>query len=271
MATMKAKNKGAGSVLEMEEKLAQLKIQMEVERHRRAELLGKKGSEGSFWRSGRDGAIRGPGVKDVVRPKKKIEARPTSSDVSRQDTPTQDDLGSQGSSPHGSDKQGDMQQYQGHGMQSHGQAASRSRPTTSSSVRESESIQTSSTGQEMNAPCHSTQETRPISTPRAMECQTDTPADRVWRIESKLRPQSGRKLSYMEKILLARTENSQPHAAQSVAKPTATEVAMEAWLFSKERFVPRSKALDTLLCLCAFTNLLIQLKIGFIFPHGWSF
>ncbi len=225
---MKLKNKGTGSVQEMEEKLAQLKIQMEVERQRRAELLGKKGSEGSFWRSGRDGAIRGPGVKEVVRPKKRVEARPTSSDASRQETPTQDDPGSQVSSPHESNKQGDTQQYQGHASQNHAQVANRSRPSTSTSARESESIRRSPPPVEgVSATCHSTQqETRPMSTPRAMECQTDTPADRVWRIESKMRPQSaGRKLSYMEKILLARTESSQQQA-RSVAKPI--EVAIKS-------------------------------------------
>jgi hypothetical protein len=226
--SMKMKGKGAGSVQEMEEKLAQLKIQMELERQRRAELLGKKGSDGSFWRSGREGAIRGPGVKEAVRAKKTKDARPTSSDASRQETPTQDEFSPQssflGHEP-ASNKHGDYEEKTARPNARHEESSQSARPVSSTPAASKGLLEgdgsrrTSSSTQETSAHGHARESATPPMTPRAMECQTDVPPARVWQIESKSRPQSGRKLSYMEKILLSRNGGS-----MGVAKPPQTPV-----------------------------------------------
>jgi hypothetical protein len=195
---------GGGDVLEMEQKLAQLKMQMEVERQRRAELMSKTGSRGSFWRSGGEGALRGPGVRLAVKPKARENMemhRPTSSDASREETPTdeeeiqaqrylhsnntaeeEDRPPSPPSSPEPEDHGGQQQQQQ--------------RRSAPEGVVRSVTLRNGAQPGEKEAPV-------PAVAPMAMECQTDAPPPLEWKIPTS-RPQSARTMTYMEKIIAGR-------------------------------------------------------------------
>jgi hypothetical protein len=195
---------GGGDVMEMEQKLAQLKMQMEVERQRRAELMSKTGSRGSFWRSGGDGALRGPGVRLAVKPKARENVeihRPTSSDASREETPTDEEeiqaqryLHSNNAAEEEEDRPpsppSSPEPEHGHGGQ---QQQRRSVPE--GAVR-SVTLRNGAQPGGKEAPV-------PAVAPMAMECQTDAPPPLEWKIPTS-RPQSARTMTYMEKIIAGR-------------------------------------------------------------------
>uniref|UniRef100_A0A7S0YIR1 Uncharacterized protein n=1 Tax=Hemiselmis tepida TaxID=464990 RepID=A0A7S0YIR1_9CRYP len=193
---------GANDVLAMEEKLAQLKIQMELERQRRSELMNKSGVRGTFWRSGQEGALRGPGVREAVKAKKKAPGvRPTSSDASREETPTEEAEAEGGYLQHG-------QPGQQAAPASHGLYDEEDRPPSPSSPAPEEEPPAGGVVRMVGLPKNAQEGAKgapvPAVAPMAMECQTEALPMREWSVS---RPGSAKPSTYMQKLLAERKKS----------------------------------------------------------------
>lgn len=203
------RGKPEASVLDMEDRLNALKQQMALERAKREELLQRSGT-GSFWLNGRQGALRGPQVKDFVRTgakeaRMKKAAQKKNSEVEEDRTSPMSGASTERSGSFGDNLTGSTSPKQAdHGgsqdIASYPCEFGTQRPIQTMNAPQRPATPLSHQG--ISGACP--QRPMTASTVDDGGCQTERPARKEWVITSTSRPRSARPATYFDKIMAAR-------------------------------------------------------------------
>eukprot|EP00288_Rhodomonas_lens_P015235 CAMPEP_0177696130 /NCGR_PEP_ID=MMETSP0484_2-20121128/3817_1 /TAXON_ID=354590 /ORGANISM="Rhodomonas lens, Strain RHODO" /LENGTH=227 /DNA_ID=CAMNT_0019207083 /DNA_START=102 /DNA_END=782 /DNA_ORIENTATION=- len=212
------KGKSEPSIMEMEDRLETLKQQMAVERAKREQLLKRNGT-GSFWLNGREGALRGPQVKEFVKKGvKESKARKAIIQSNNNDAEEQGRISpASGASTERSSSVGENNNAENKSPKQHGDIApskesnlkSNKAPSVQGMYQSSRPTTPPSSGPEEFRVVGAGKEVQRPSTASVMDdggCQTERPSRKEWVVKAMPRPQSARPMTYFEKIMAARKQ-----------------------------------------------------------------